>query len=236
MAVIHPRALIRHALVRVLGENAGAAALMGDRIFPDRMEHWFAEELPACGVYTLSEVAIESDLSPEPDERRISLVCELLARFTENVDDHLDALCLAVEEALQLDAIGGAMGRIVDEAREKAGLPPLEPVKVNGVMRHPADTLLVLKLCGTDIDIAVDGNREIGVAAMNFDLEYAAVKETIPLPDFLVAVSGWDVQPADGLIDMVSRVEFPAPGPEPDKETDGILPSAAEQIDTVLKE
>ena len=205
---MHPRTLIRHAVVRVLKENEDAAALFADRVFPNRAEQWLTDELPACGVYTLSEERLESDVSPDPCERRIDLGCELLARMSENVDDMLDALSLAVEEALQLDAIGAAMGAIVDEARAQAGLPPLEPVMRDGVLRHPADTLLLLELRSTSLGVAVDGNREIGVAVLNFDLEYEQPRLSIPLPDFLLAVSGWDVAKPDGYIDMESRVEF----------------------------
>jgi len=213
---MHPRALIRHAVVRVLKEHLDTAALLGKRVFPNRTEHWLSDELPACGVYTLSEDAIDSDVSPDPDERRIDLVVELLARNTAKVDDVLDALTLAVEEALRLDAIGEAMGRIVNEALVKAELSPMEKVKKNGELRWPVDTLLLLGLKSTDIGIAVDGNRQIGVAAMNFDLEYKTSRLPIPLPDFLLAISGWDVEPHDGVIDMVSRVEFePAPAVEP---------------------
>ena len=263
---LHPRALIRHAVVRVLKENPLTATLLGDRVYPNRTEHWLAEELPACGVYTLSEETINSDTSPDPDERRIDLIVELLARMTDTVDNTLDALTLAVEKALRLDAIGDVMGRIVNESLIAASLLPKEKVKKDGEWRWPADTLLLLGLKSTDIGIAVDGNRQIGVAAMNFDLEYQTPREEIPLPDFLLAIAGWDVMPADGLIDMVSRVEFdpasvsasaPAGGtdatatkpPAPAhvaqgadaltpsvKEENSIPDSASKQIDLALKE
>lgn len=207
-AGMHPRALIRHAVVRVLKENPDTAILLGERVFPNRAEHWLCDELPACGVYTLSEDTIESDVSPNPDERRIDLIVELLARNTARVDDVLDALTLAVENALRLDAIGDAMGRIINKALVEEGLPPMEKVKKDGDPRWPVDTLLLLGLKSTDIGIAVDGNRQIGVAAMNFDLEYTPPEFPVPLADFLLAVSGWDVMPADGHIDMESRVEF----------------------------
>jgi hypothetical protein len=205
---MHPRALIRHAVVRVLKEYPDTAALLGERIFPNRAEHWLSDELPACGVYTLSEEGITSDVSPDPDERRIDLIVELLARMTDAVDDTLDALALAVEEALRLDAIGEAMGGIANEALAKAGLPPMEKVKKDGVWRWPVDTLLLLGLKSTDLGIAVDGNRQIGVAAMDFVLEYETPRLPVPLPDFLLAMSGWDVEPHDGHIDMESRVKF----------------------------
>jgi hypothetical protein len=213
---LHPRALIRRAVVRVLRQDAATAALMADRIFPNRTEHWLADELPACGVYTLSETPVESDVSPGPDERRIDLAVEVLARMASGVDDALDSLCLAVERALQLDAVGAAMTALVDEARAQAGKDPLPPVVVDGIPRTSAvDTLLVLEPAGTEIGIAVDGNRQIGVAVMNFGLEYAAPRTAAPDAEFLLAVAGWDVEPHDNVIDMESRAAFePAPARE----------------------
>jgi hypothetical protein len=208
----HPRALIRRAVVRVLLEHEATSALLGDRVFPNREEHWLQDELPAAGVYTLSEERIDSDVSPDPEERRLSLVVETLARMSARVDDVLDALTLAVETALsELDAVGEAMGAIVNESREAAGLDPLEKVPAeNGdlELRWPCDTLRLIVLRSTDIGIAVDGDREIGAAAMNFDLEDAWPVERGEIADFLLGLTDWDVEPHDGVIDMVSRVEF----------------------------
>jgi hypothetical protein len=125
------------------------------------------------------------------------------------VDDVLDALADAVEKPLTLGAVGIAMTAIVNEARAEKGEDPLPAVIINGIPRSSAvDTLLTLKLTGIELGIAVEGDRQIGVAAMSFDLEYGVSALLPPLPDFLLAVSGWDVEPADGHIDMESRVEF----------------------------
>ena len=75
---VHPRTLIRRAVCQVMREHDGLAALIGARIWPNRMEHWFRGELPAAGVYTVSEQRVESDTRPEPQERVISLAVELL--------------------------------------------------------------------------------------------------------------------------------------------------------------
>ncbi|MDR2051136.1 MAG: hypothetical protein LBQ63_05120 [Deltaproteobacteria bacterium] len=207
----HPRALIRHAVVRTLKEHPAVAALLGERVYPNREEHWLQDELPAAGVYTLSEQALDSDVSPDPRERRIDLAVEILAGMSEAVDDTLDRLCLAVERALCLDAIGEAMGAIINEMRAAAGLPPMEKIRRDGRLLWPVDTLLTLKLTGTDIGIAVEGDRQIGVAVLSYDLEYDALAGAGPLPDFLLAMAGWDVEPHDGKIDMESRMEFEPP-------------------------
>ena len=202
---VHPRALIRHAVVRVLQNDPNAYTLLGGRVFPNRMEQWWQSELPACGVYTLSEEWLESDVSPDPEERRIDLVCELLCAADERADDVLDALCLALERALLLPAIGAAMGDILDESRREAGLEPLTPSERAAL----DETLLQLAPQNTEIGIAVDdAERQTAFAALNFNLDYRRLILPGDLPDFLLAVSGWDVEPHDNVIDMVSRVEF----------------------------
>jgi hypothetical protein len=209
MATTSLRRLIRHAVVKALQADAGLAALLGGRIFANRVEHWLPGDLPAAGVYTLSEEPLESDISPAPRERRISLVIELLARMSAKVDDALDGLAQAVEDALQLDAIGAAMTALVNEQRAAAGQESLPPVTTGGIPRSSAvDTLLALKLTGIDVGIAVEGDRHIGVAALAYDLEYVLPKDA-PREEFLAGVSGWDVVECDGSIDMESRWERP---------------------------
>jgi hypothetical protein len=233
---LHPRALIRHAVVRVLKDDERAAALLPGGVYPNRSEHWLAHELPASGVYTLQEQTLETDVYPDPRERRINLVVELLSYMSAGVDDALDALSLAVERALCLDSIGEAMGGIVNAQLVAAGKPPMEKGRRDGRILWPVDTLLTLNLTSTDIGIAADGDREIGVAVLTYALEYEAPRYRTELPDFLLAASGWDVEPADGRIDMVSRVEFaPAPAPAPNPAQNGIPEDQRDQMDDALE-
>ena len=104
---VHPRTLIRRAVCQVMREHDGLAALIGARIWPNRMEHWFRGELPAAGVYTVSEQRVESDTRPEPQERVISLAVELLGGELEAVDDTLDALCLQLEREAEYRLLWG---------------------------------------------------------------------------------------------------------------------------------
>lgn len=211
---LHPRALIRHAIVRVIKKNEAIATLVGERVFPNRVEHWQPDELPAIGVYTLNESRLESDMNPDPEERRISLVVESLTEQDEYVDDRLDELVLVVEEALCIDAIGRAMVEIFEEGRKYAAgdpdLPPLPPGPDN---RHPVDSMLLeLRLQDTSLVLVVDeADNQCGLAALNFDLDYKALRLPIPMADFLIAYTAWDVAPADKNIDMESRVDFPPP-------------------------
>lgn len=210
-AGLHMRALIREALVRQIVADPACAPLLGARVWPNRFEAWLSTELPAAGVYTTREELLESDTSPDPDERRLSLEIELVAWADAKLDDTLDALCLGVEHALTrdhaIDALGRQMTAIV-EARLGKPLPVLK----NG--RSPVDTLIAIKATGTEIGIAVDGAREIGVATLALDIDYTWPRPTGDLADFLLAIGHWDTAPADGKQEMVSRVEFPAPEPD----------------------
>lgn len=202
LAGIHMRALIRRGVVKLLKADAGMASLCGARIYGNRVEHWYQDEYPAAAVYALSESNAESDVSPDPDERALSLNVELVAAADERLDDVLDALCLALERAVGIDALGQAMTAIVNRR-----LPAPLPVDPQG--RSPVDAaLLRIRQTGSELGIAVDGQRQLGVATVSFEVEYRWPVMPGTLADFLLAVSGWDVEPADGCIDMQSRVEF----------------------------
>lgn len=210
---LHMRALIRQAAVNVLVKDPACLPLLGGRVWPNRYEAWLSPELPAAGVYTAREEMLEADTSPDPAERRLSLEVELVAWADSRLDDTLDALALALEHALfrdhAIDALGREMTAIVEARLGK----PL-PVQPNG--HSVVDTLLVLAAGTTEIGIAVDGERELGVATMGFTVEYAWPRLPGELNDFLLAVGGWDTVPADGRVEMISRVEFPPPDPAPE--------------------
>lgn len=200
---LHMRALIRMGMVSVFLADSSIAASMGDRIFPNRVEQWWSDELPAIGVYTLHEDNITTDKNPDPEERKLTMAVEALTQATERLDDQLDALALLVERAMSIDALGAAMTDLVETKLGKA-LPR------NSDNRSPVDAaLLAIRLTGTETGIAVDGERQIGVSTLTFDVEYQAPVFPADLDDFLLGCAGWDVAPADGNIEMQSRVEFP---------------------------
>ena len=219
---LHMRALIREAVVRQIVADPACAPLLGARVWPNRFEAWLTPELPAAGVYTTREEVLESDASPDPDERRLSLEVELVAWADASLDDTLDALCLALEHALTrdhaIDALGREMTAIVEERLGKT-LPTLK----NGA--SPVDTLIAIKSTGTDIGIAVEGEREIGVATLALDIDYTWPRPTGELADFLLAIGHWDTATADGKLEMISRVEFPAP----DKDNAGAIAPSPEE-------
>lgn len=230
----HMRLLLRHAIVRVLTEQEATAVLFAQRVHPNREEHWLEAELPAVGVYTLKDAEIETDQHPDPEEWRIDLIIEVLARAGVRVDDALDHYAGVIEATLTLDRIGDALGRIVNERLVAAGHEPMVKLASG---RWPVDSLLLLELTGTELGIGVEGERQVGVAAMQYDLEYAMPRPCPEgLPDLLACIGGWDVQPADGCIDMVSRVTFdPAPAPEAEQGS-ATLADVLPQIDQTLEE
>ena len=200
---MHMRALIRKGMVAVFMADSGMAAMVGDRIFPNRVEHWWTEELPATGVYTFDEKNVDTDKNPDPEERKLTMAVEVLTQATELLDDQLDALALLVERAMSIDALGAAMTAIVEAKLGKN-------IGRNSENRSPVDAaLLAIKLTGTETGIAVDGERQIGVSTLTFDIEYQAPVFTAEMDDFLLGCSDWDVATADGNIEMQSRVEFP---------------------------
>lgn len=217
----HFRQLLRHAVCRLLAESPQSAALLAGRIWPNRFEHWLSPDLPAAGVYTLAEENLDARQSPDPDERRLSLTLELVAVADERLDDRLDELCVAAEKALfsdfAIDRLGQAMTAI---AEQRLGLR--FPRNKSG--RSPVDTLLLIRLDRTELGISTDGAREAGMASLFFDVEYfrrlPPPFDTLdingrPFPPFLHAWSGWDVEEADGRLDMESSQHFE---PEQDPE------------------
>ena len=216
------RTLIRHAVCELFLDSAPLAPL-GQRIFANRMAPWMESDLPACGIYVLQEENLETDRYPDPEERRLTLVVELLVRADERLDDRLDSLCLGVEQVISADAIGRHMGELVDYALADRCQPPMPLTREH---RHPADSLLLLRLTGTDLVLAEDGNRTIGVAIMNFDVEYAPPPREMDLPDFLTGIVGWSLVVSDEAagevpIHAVDKIEFPGtgdtPAPQPER-------------------
>ena len=192
MATISQRALIRHAIVATLKGNATVAAAVGTRIHPNRFAHWQEDELPAAGIYTLSETKLETGKNPDPDERRISLAIEIIVRENVYLDDILDELSSHFEAALVLPTIGNHMQAMQGQ-----------------------DTLLQLEYKGIELGLASEGARNLGVCVMSFDVDYTPPAFNAPLPNFLQAVTGWDLAPKpDGIPEAVDSITF-APFPQP---------------------
>lgn len=183
MSKKHPRTLIRHAVVALLKKSPVGETLQG-RIYANRTAHWLEEELPACGVYILDEDKLESKSSPAPDERKLSLVVEVLVRDNVNLDDTLDALSVGIEQALHLDPIGQEM------------------LALGGT-----DTLLTLEYTGMATGQASDGSKDFGVMVISYDLEFSMPAILPDLPDFETANTGWHLN-QDEVPEAVDNIEF----------------------------
>lgn len=182
---MHPRAAIRKAIVKLLLEYAPLAALHEGRVFPSREEHFLEDELPALGVYVVSEKALDtSQLAPAPDERELDLNVEVLLKADNQLDDALDTFSELVEQALaSIDSIGHAL-----------------------LGMNQPDTLLVLKYAGTELEFAENGSRLMGLLTINFSIEYRMPEPDAELPDFLRARVVWDLAEPDGNPELVDEL------------------------------
>ena len=171
---VHPRALIRRAVCALLR----ASGFPGP-VFSSREEPWLADELPCIGVYTTDETRRESDRSPEPDERELTVVIDILDRENpdEPLDDRLDALSLYPETALFFEAVRDAVAQAAENARMK-----------------PADMPVLDFLYGSAaIGEAEDGRRVVACATLTFRVTYRMPPPKMNADDLKTIVSGWDL-------------------------------------------
>lgn len=205
---VHPRTAWRYVAGLLLADSGFPGP-----VYPNREEPWLSHELPAIGIYTTQETKVEQDISPDPDDRLLTLVVEILAGRNERLDDNLDAFSLIVERSLTYQTMARASGQW---------------------------PLVDFVYSDTTLGFADDGERLVGLASLTFDLTYRFPAEPLPLNDFLLAIAGWDVEKHDGCLDMVSRVAFePAPQPGPEAPADlqeGITQDIRNQMDEALKE
>jgi hypothetical protein len=169
-ALLHPRSHIRLAVVNLL-----RATSFPGSVYPSREEPWAAQELPAIGVYSASETKLETDISPRPDERRLSLLVDIVTKGSTHVDDVMDAFSYLVECALTFAAL---------EARLALDAPSLP--------------LLDLKHVSTELAIADTGHKLLGAASIAFDIDYRMPASLPSLDSFITGGIGWDICDYDG--------------------------------------
>ncbi len=179
---MHPRTLIRHAATALLKSHPDLQSACGARIFPSREEHFLEEDLPAVGVYTLDEQVIDtSDRAPRPDWRSLTLAVEILDKAAPTLDDAIDALAALVEEALG------------------------SPSAFSAVIRKEfqcESPIMEIAYQSTDIEFASDGKRVMGIATLNYQIEYENSRPPDDLPDFLRGGVNWhSSEPAGGIPD-----------------------------------
>lgn len=180
----HPRTLLRKAVCALLRQSAFSGA-----VYANREEPWLAEELPVMGVYTTEESPLETDQSPPPDERRVTLVVDVLALSGLTLDDTLDAFSFLVEKAVTFAALEAKLRTV------STGLP-----------------LLDLQYSGTTLGLAEEGSRLIGVASLTFDLDYRMPVNMAGLVPFITAETAWDIVDycgPDGKLEATDIVTLP---------------------------
>lgn len=107
MLVAHPRKLIRDAVVAALtGATAAGTRVKGTRVEPQRNT-----QLPAIGVYTLSEEVDAQSAGTAPRELTRDLKLEVAGWVADSsalpVDDAMDALAEQIEVAMDADRYFG---------------------------------------------------------------------------------------------------------------------------------
>jgi len=86
----------------------------GTKVFENRMDQWWPENLPAISIYTRNETAEIWNVAPRKYKRRLSLSIEIVAKASGNVDDSLDLICDEVEAVMHGDdTLGGTCDDVV---------------------------------------------------------------------------------------------------------------------------
>lgn len=188
--LMHPRAVIRRAVCALL-----AGSGFPGPVWPSREEPWLADELPVMGVYTTEERRLESDQSPEPDDRELTLVVELLDREALSpdaapLDDRLDELSLYPETTLFFEAVRDS---VAHGARE-AGYGEAD---ASAMVQDFAYSM-------TAVGEAEDGRRVVACAVLTFALTYRMPAPVVDADRLKTIVSGWDL------------ADFPPPHGGPD--------------------
>ncbi len=177
--------LIRQALADRLRQSPEIAAFAGDRIFLNRFEAWGEAGLTTIGVYVISEEPLETDISPPPDERRLTVTVEILSREDAALEERLDQIADQVLRSYTLDPLG--------ELVKAAGGP---------------DTFLKIEWLGNDRGYLPEGEHTIGANIMAFSLEYQQPWADAELPPFETAATDWRAQTPEGEIEAENIVQL----------------------------
>lgn len=180
MLVAHPRKLIRDAVVAALtGATAAGSRVKGTRVEPQRNT-----QLPAIGVYTLSEEVDAQSASTAPRELKRDLKLEVAGWVADSsalpIDDAMDALAEQIEAAMHADPYFG----------DTAGDSILQSTEMSVLEENAADPL-------------------IGIVKLTYTVTYRAiVGTTTPTDDYLRTGTTTDIDgagSADTVIDMFDQ-------------------------------
>ena len=167
----HPRTLIRKALVLLL-EKKMAEYNMPISIYSNRVSAFITDELPAVGVYLLQEEKIEKNKRPDPDERSVSVVIDIVVRESLQIDDELDVFTCLFEGIIDL----GSVEKEINAFFHKTSHDSSEVAAADF-------WILSVDYEGLDMGMASDEAKTVGIASLSFSINYEMPKRTI-LPDF----------------------------------------------------
>jgi hypothetical protein len=148
----HKRKEIRDAVVALLKKQHESGLYATDceeRVFSNRVSPYFQKELPAAGVFTLTETAEEHVKSPLIYRRNPQVVIEIVHELNESIDDAFDNMAAQVE--LAMSSAGWYLTSPVD------GTDKLNDRKM---------------LKGTDISINPNGEKPTGVCRIVYEMPY----------------------------------------------------------------
>lgn len=188
--LMHPRAVIRRAVCALL-----AGSGFPGRVWPSREEPWLADDLPVMGVYTTEERRLDSDQSPEPDDRELTVVIEVLDREAlgatpRPLDDRLDDLTLYPEAVLSFETVRDSVAH---------------GARAAGYGETDAEALVQDFAYGSaTIGEAEDGRRVVACAVLTFALTYRMPAPVVDADRLKTIISGWDL------------ADFPPPHGGPD--------------------
>jgi hypothetical protein len=103
------RTYLRKAIAHILTADSELQPWLKGRVFANRADPWLVEELPALGVYLLSEEPLETTQAPPENRRQAELLIEIITHYDQTADDLIDKIQALIERAMLIDAIGAAM-------------------------------------------------------------------------------------------------------------------------------
>jgi len=199
---LHPRTLIRKALVLLL-EKKMAECDYPLSIYSNRISAFLTDELPAIGVYLLQEDKVENGKRPDPDERSLNVVIDVVVRESLQIDDELDVFTCLFEGLINLESVESEIDAFFkkDEHGES---------KVD-----KADFwILSVAYEGLEFGMASDEARTVGCATLSFSINYEMPNRVI-LPNFESFKMGLDMgnigengQGSDGRLDIEIQETF----------------------------
>jgi hypothetical protein len=96
---LHQRQAIRTAIQNILSGKTSAET----RVFRTRFTSFKRNELPAIGIYLLSETSDAQDSAPREYLRKATVAIEGIVRVSDQPDDEVDDLAEEIETAMNVD-------------------------------------------------------------------------------------------------------------------------------------